>query len=71
MEGLSKNISHEVKPTKFKFQHMMVMNSSNDTDSDPDNWKHVQDTLNKFCEEEVFVPHKRKKRTTGRRGISY
>ena len=70
-KGFQKIFRMKWKPTKFKFQHMMVMNSSNETDSDPDNWKHVQDTLNKFCEEEVFVAHKRKKRTGARRGSSY
>ena len=56
------------KPTKFKHQHKIVMNSSNETDSDPDNWGHVQSVLNMVCEEEVFVAHRRRGKNRG--GVS-
>ena len=59
-KGFQKIFRMKYKPTKFKHQHMMVMNSSNETDSDPDNWGHVQNVLNLVCEEEVYVAHKRR-----------
>ena len=64
-KGFQKIFRMKYKPTRFKFQHNIVMNSSNETDSDPDNWGHVQNVLNLVCEEEVFVSHRRKKKRSG------
>ena len=67
-KGFQKIFRMKYKPTKFKHQHKIVINSSNETDSDPDNWGHVQSVLNMVCEEEVFVAHRRRGKNRG--GVS-
>jgi hypothetical protein len=70
-KGFEKVFRMKYKPTKFAHQHVMVMSSSNDTDSPEETWGHAMDVLRLTCNSDVYVYHahlERKKRVAGRAG---
>jgi hypothetical protein len=61
-KGFQKVYRKKYRPTKFRYKHEMIMNSSNYTDSYPENWGHCQSTLNLLCAQDVYVFHRKSKR---------
>lgn len=63
--GFQKVYRKKYKPTKFKQEATVILNSDDNTDSDPCVWAHVQKTLNEFCPYDVQV--EREVKTTRRK----
>jgi len=60
-KGFQKIFRMKYKPTKFKKQAFCIVNSDNDTDSDPSVWGHVQKVLLEMCARETHIDRKSKR----------
>jgi len=57
-KGFQKIFRMKYKPTKFRKQAHCIVNSDNNTDSEPLIWGHVQKVLMEMCAREVYVERK-------------
>lgn len=65
--GFQKVFRKKYKPTKFKQEAMVILNSDDSTDSDPEVWAHVQKVLNDFAPYDVQVERDTEAKTMRRK----